>query len=144
MTVERHGKKRSRLKIAIVFNLVIFVILGLGFGREYLRNREIEQEIARMESENARLEADRLAAVDLMNNLSSTYYLESEARTKRGMGESGETMIVVKDQSGSSTQDITYLPEETDVDSPNPLHWFYYFFDHARFEAMHEQSESML
>lgn len=136
MTIPRHEKQRSRLKIAIVLNLVIFAILGLGFGREYLRNREIEQEIARMESENARLEADRLAAVNLINDLSSTYYLEGEARTKRGMGESGETMIIVKNDAASAENGGDAHEETNDADAPNPLHWLYYFFDHPRFEAM--------
>lgn len=143
MTSERREKNRSRLKIAIIVNVVIFAILGFGFGREYLRNREIEQEIARMEAENARLESDRLAAVDLINNLSSAYYLESEARTKRGMGESGETMIVVKNDSASQTQDGVRTPEEADA-TPNPVHWFYYFFDHSRFEALRSASEAVL
>src|SRR3989339_224791 len=95
MNTERREKGRSRLKIAVALNLVIFAILGFGFGREYLRNLEIEQEIARMEAENDRLESDRLEAMQLISDLSSTYYLESEARTKRGHGEAGETMIVL-------------------------------------------------
>src|SRR3989339_2042442 len=106
MNTERREKGRSRLKIAVALNLVIFAILGFGFGREYLRNLEIEQEIARMEAENDRLESDRLEAMQLISDLSSTYYLESEARTKRGLGEPGETMIVVQgDDDDSGAQD---------------------------------------
>ncbi|KKW28784.1 MAG: hypothetical protein UY72_C0062G0005 [Candidatus Uhrbacteria bacterium GW2011_GWD2_52_7] len=135
MNTERREKGRSRLKIAVALNLVIFAILGFGFGREYLRNLEIEQEIARMEAENDRLESDRLEAMQLISDLSSTYYLESEARTKRGLGEPGETMIVVQgDDDDSGAQDAARELGQADI--PNPLRWFYFFFDHAQYEQL--------
>ncbi|MCR4312494.1 MAG: septum formation initiator family protein [Candidatus Uhrbacteria bacterium] len=143
MTTERRGEKtRSRLKIAIILNLVIFSVLGFGFGREYLRNLEIEQEIARMEGENDRLEADRLEAMRLIQDLSSTYYLEGEARTKRGLGEPGETMIIVKDDGDASDADEAVPLTDTTI--VNPLRWYYYFFDHARFDDVRLAGEVAL
>ncbi len=136
MITERREKTRSRFKMAIVLNLVIFAILGFGFGREYLRNLEIEQEIARMEAENDRLEADRLEAMQLIDDLSSTYYLESEARTKRGQGEAGETMIVLDygDDFSEIENKVTLDLIRSNV--PNPLRWFYFFFDRGEFEEL--------
>jgi cell division protein FtsB len=136
MTTERrHEKSRSKVRMFIWVNVVLFLFLGLGFGREYLRNLEIEQEIARMQDENARLEDERLQSMQLIDELSSTYYLESEARKKRGMGKDGETLVVVQ---GVDTTDEDTTEIQTGDDVPNSLRWFYYFFDRPRFDALRE------
>lgn len=129
-------KSHSKLKIAVMVNVAIFALLGLGFGREYLRNLEIEREIARMEQENDRLEADRLAAVELIETLSSTYYLEGEARTKRNMGLPGETMIVMQSARAAEPGDETVAQASEEI--LNPLRWFYYFFDPDRFAKLRD------
>ena len=136
MTTERrHEKSRSKVRMFIWVNVALFVLLGMGFGREYLRNLEIEREIARMQDENARLEDERLESMQLIEELSSTYYLESEARKKRGMGKEGETLVVVQ---GVDASDDSATEVQAGDDVPNTLRWFYYFFDRPRFEALRE------
>lgn len=129
-------KHRPKLRVFLWVNLALFLLLGLGFGREYLRNLEIEREIARMQEENARLEEQRLQSMQLIEELSSTYYLESEARKKRGMGEDGETLIVV--QGADQVDDSIAKDVQIGDDVPNPLRWFYYFFDRPKFDALRE------
>lgn len=129
-------KNRPKLRVFLWVNLALFLLLGLGFGREYLRNLEIEREIARMQEENARLEEQRLQSMQLIEELSSTYYLESEARKKRGMGKDGETLIVV--QGADQESDAVAAKAQVGDDVPNPLRWFYYFFDRPQFDAMRE------
>ncbi len=129
-----HERKTSKLKIAVMANVAFFALLGLGFGREYLRNLEIEREIGQMQAENDRLEADRLAAVDLISSLSSTYYLESEARTKRNMGLPGESLIVVEQASAAASDDMAAGASAETV--ANPLRWWYFFFDPDRYREL--------
>ena len=129
-----HERKTSKLKIAVMANVAFFALLGLGFGREYLRNLEIEREIGQMQAENDRLEADRLAAVDLISSLSSTYYLESEARTKRNMGLPGESLIVVEQASAAASDDMAAGASAETV--ANPLRWGYFFFDPDRYREL--------
>jgi cell division protein FtsB len=124
-----------KISLVVAVNLVILGFLFVGFGREYWRNIEIERDIAALQAENERLAGQKLESLALISDLSSEYYLESEARTKRGMGEPGEELIIVE------------LPEEqapegevlgiaTDESISNPTRWWYYFFNQARFDAM--------
>ncbi len=133
MTVERRARHTSRARWIVLVNVVLFALIGFGFGEEYLRNRDIEAEIARMQSENAALEAERLSSLTLIDTLSSAYYVESEAR-QSGMGKEGEQLVIVEDalEDDMGTSVMTY------DDVPNPLRWYYYFFDRAQFEALQD------
>ncbi len=134
MTHDRPHRKRSAIRIAVAVNVILFGLIGFGFAEEYLRNREIEAEIARMNAENASLEENRLASLQLIDKLSSAYYVEGEAR-QSGMGKDGEQLVILENHS-TSTLDVAPVVNHDDI--PNPLRWYYYFFDFARFEALRD------
>lgn len=133
MTGERLHRHASKARWIVLVNIVLFALIGFGFGEEYLRNKDIEVEIARMQSENAALEVERLSSLSLIDTLSSAYYVEGEAR-QSGMGKEGETLIIVQDDVGNSEVSPTISYD----DVPNPLRWYYYFFDRAQFEALQD------
>lgn len=133
MTGERVHRHSSKARWIVLVNIVLFALIGFGFGEEYLRNQDIEAEIARMQSENAALEAERLSSLSLIDTLSSAYYVEGEAR-QSGMGREGETLIIVQDDAASAEA----APTISYDDVPNPLRWYYYFFDRAQFEALQD------
>lgn len=124
-----------KISIAVAVNLVILGFLFVGFGREYWRNIEIERDIAALQAENERLAGQKLESLALISDLSSEYYLESEARTKRGMGEPGEQLIIVELPEDEAPQGEV-LGIATDESISNPTRWWYYFFNRARFDAM--------
>lgn len=129
---DRPVRHRSKFRIAVILPVILLLLVGFGFGEEYLRNREIEDQIAQMEAENAKLDADRLSSLKLIDTLSSSYYVESEAR-QSGMGKEGEQLIIVED--GSENDGIS-VPVVSHDDVPNPVRWFDYFFDHEAFDAL--------
>ncbi len=133
MTALRSHKHGSKIRWIIVVNVVLFGLIGFGFVEEYLRNQDIEAEIARMQFENAQLEADRLSSLALIDTLSSAYYVEGEAR-QSGMGKAGEELIIVQDLGLQAAQESR--PSYTDI--PNPLRWYYYFFHRAQFDALQD------
>lgn len=128
-------KTPGKIGLFMVVNVVILFFLIVGFGREYVGNLQIEREIARLEAERAELEAEQLETIELIDDLSSEYALERQARTKFGLGESGETLIVVQDpeidDETSSSAGDEYLTEST-----NLMRWYYYFFDQATFDKI--------
>ncbi|MBP9827731.1 septum formation initiator family protein [Patescibacteria group bacterium] len=135
-------RKTSSIKRWIVLgNLIALGVLGFAFTREYLRNADIEREIARWESENARLEGDRLAALDLISELSSEYYVEGEGRSKFGLGRPGETLVVVQD-GASEVQLEPQAAVVVDSGYSNPERWFLYFFDRERLMAAEDVYEA--
>ncbi len=130
-------RKLPKMSLLIAVNLVILVLLFVGFGREYWRNLEIERDIAALQDENTRLEGQKLESLSLINDLSSEYYLEAEARSKRDLGRPGEQLIIV-DIPEETTPDPEVLGASTDDGLSNPARWWYYFFDRDRFESMHQ------
>lgn len=126
-----------KVSVVLGINLVLLAFLFIGFGREYLRNLEIDREIAALEAEKQSLESQRLESLALIRDLSSEYYLEKEAREKRGLGNPGEKMIIV-DTSEVVEPEPEVLGVATDESISNPTRWWYYFFDPARFEQMKE------
>jgi cell division protein FtsB len=133
MTAERFHKRPSKARWIVLVNVILFALIGFGFGEEYLRNRDIEAEIARMQAENATLEAERLSSLSLIDTLSSAYYVEGEAR-QSGMGKEGEELIIVQNNGAN----IEVKPVVSYDDVPNPLRWYYYFFDRAQFEMLQD------
>ncbi|MCH8049556.1 septum formation initiator family protein [Patescibacteria group bacterium] len=137
MTRSRLIKKPSKLGLFIVVNVGILFFLIIGFGREYVSNLQIEREISELERERERLETEKLNTLDLIEELSSEYYLEREARTNHGLGEPGETLIVIQDQ-GSRDLEASDKEDEDQAlrQTENPARWFNYFFDKETFEKL--------
>lgn len=126
-------KSPGKLGLFMVVNVAMLFFLIIAFGREYVGNLQIEREIASLEAERERLESQQLDTLDLINELSSEYALEREARTKFGMGEQGETLIVVQD---APITEFDAPASEEPIPVGNPVRWFYYFFDKESFEEL--------
>lgn len=131
MTTERHTLRNIR-KLGTIFivNLAVLAFLVLGFGREYLRNLEIERNIEDLEAQNAELEGEKLESLSVIESLSSEYYLEGEARRKHGLAKAGEQLVIVDDaDAGTVSIDVG-----DDAMTSNAERWWEYFFDHGSFE----------
>jgi cell division protein FtsB len=99
----------------------------LAFGQEYLRNREIAAEIAAVQAENERLTGERLASVDLLNELSSTYWLETQAR-RQGLAKPGESVIIIPAEDQTDLAPATPPPT---APMSNPEKWLWTFLKPA-------------
>ena len=126
-------EKSSKWKWFLVFNLLAVFFLIFAFGREYVGNLQIENQISRLQDDKSNLEKNKLSTLDLMQELSSEYYLEKEARTKQGLGRPGETLIVIEDSVAGADPGIGPMVEIT-----NPQRWFYYFFNPNEFDRLAE------
>ncbi|MBI1908220.1 septum formation initiator family protein [Candidatus Uhrbacteria bacterium] len=124
----------ARFGTLFIVGVVVLGFLALGFGREYLRNREIERSIAALEAQNAELEGEQLEALAVIESLSSEYYLEGEARQKRGLAKPGEELVVIETAYAAGDEDVAATAD--DETAPNILRWYYYFFAREKFEAL--------
>lgn len=116
----------------------IILLVAFAFVREYVRNIDIATELDRMEAENAALNTQHLASLQLIAQLSTETAVESDARGKLNLAKPGETMYVVDDTDGATNgEQMVTMDNEvnmTDVsigDDPalsNSVKWFYYFF----------------
>ncbi len=115
-------------RLFFVLNTVALFFLIIAFGREYLGNLQIEQEIRALEDERGELEQEQLETLSLIEELSSEYYLEEEARTKHGLGLEGETLVVIKSDAESGESIEVDVEDEIISEVSNPMRWYYYFF----------------
>ena len=78
------------------------------------------------------LEQDQLETLSLIEELSSEYYLEQEARSKHGLGREGETLVVIQSDSETDESSATTPEEEAEMAAVgNWVRWYYYFFNQA-------------
>ncbi|MDA0208184.1 MAG: septum formation initiator family protein [bacterium] len=112
----------KNIKLIFVANIVVFCLVFFAFSREYLGNRALDREIRAYELRREALEQDRLASFELIEQLSSEYFLETEARTEYGLAAPGEDVIVFAETEPEAT------PIEPLRERSNPEKWFFYFF----------------
>lgn len=128
-----------RQRSFLILNLVLFLFLAFSFGREYLRNHQVQSSIALLEQQAQALEQSNTEIASLNAQLESEQFLEREARLRLGLVKPGERVIVVSDQETALT-DIggAKLSDPALNTFPQSLavRWWVYFFDTERFDQM--------
>ena len=117
------------MKVVLAANVLVLGLVIWGFGGEFLRNRDLQQEIDKLQAQADTLESKNLEATRLDSSFAASGIVEREARLKLGLQKPGESVIIVRD--------VTPLPEgksaeptEAPATSPpsNPEKWWRYFF----------------
>lgn len=128
---ERQGKFRRilRLRVILVLNVVLLFFVVVSFGREYVRNYEIDKEIKNLEAEAQKLESENENILSLVNRLQTADYLEEEARLKLGLKKPGEQVVVIPEpeMDAAAGQEIVLAANE-EKEPSNPRLWWNYFF----------------
>lgn len=126
--MKKLGKNGKKITWIVLANMIILFFLILAFGREYVSNIQVEREIAKLEERREVLQANQAERLRMIQELSSEYYLERQAREKHGLAREGEQLIIVKDENEISRIGIE-TPEEVEIELSNLETWFYFFFD---------------
>ncbi len=128
-----NAKAFSSKTWATIVVVGLLLLAAFAFVREYVRNIDIATELERMQAENAALNAERLASLELIARLSTKTAVEGEARSKLNLAAEGETLYVVEDASravgtAETANALDGVTVATDPALSNPAKWFYYFF----------------
>ncbi|MBU0614299.1 septum formation initiator family protein [Patescibacteria group bacterium] len=129
----KQAQGKNKIKIFLGINILLFFVLVVAFGREYVSHLQIQREIKSMESEYEELQQTKLQTLNLIEELASPYYLEAQGRTKHGLAKEGETLIIIEGENELFSGDVQV---EEEIKIANPKVWFYYFFNHERFEEL--------
>ncbi len=135
------------LRSFLVVNLIILMFLTLSFGREFVRDYRIQQEIDNLRMEAEELEVHNLEIAKLNAELETETFLEEEARLKLGLLKPGEQLVVVVDEGvagapvidGGDETVFDFVPsvsQEEEINISNPKRWWYYFFDHNKYQTI--------
>lgn len=117
------------MRLVLAANALVLCLVIWAFGGEFLRNRELQLEIDKLQTQADTLQAKNVEATHLSDHFAESGIIEREARTKLGLQKPGESVIIVRD--------VTPLPEGkmavkpgTTVEPPlsNPQKWWRYFF----------------
>jgi cell division protein FtsB len=144
---KKHFLRRIlELRLFLVINLFILFFLSLSFGREFLRDYQIQREIKGLRAEAESLEARNLEIASYNADLQTVEFLEEEARLRLGLAEPGEQLVVIVDDQVAGSSDgqeelvsdklITHNSQLETTDVSNPTRWYYYFFDQDKFVTL--------
>jgi len=138
-----------RWRFLIVVNVVIIVFLGLTFGREYFRSREIQSEISKLQTQADTLAARNIALSELQTAIQTESFIEREARLKLGMKKPGEEVVVIQEgkveegiedldgpEVKSDPLDLVLDDQAGQLRIANSTKWWYYFFDKKSFDLI--------
>jgi cell division protein FtsB len=136
-------RKLVEFRLLFVVNAVVLAALGLSFGREWMRNSEIQSEIARLEEQARSLETRNLQIADLNTAFRTESFIEREARLKLGMKKPGENVVVIQEDGSTpgpiidATDGMTaeaadprllLAVDREPKELANPSKWWQYFF----------------
>ncbi|PIR78350.1 MAG: hypothetical protein COU28_02070 [Candidatus Magasanikbacteria bacterium CG10_big_fil_rev_8_21_14_0_10_36_16] len=122
-------KKRffnSRLFLFIMLGLA--VVVAVGYARAYYQDYKIKQEIKSLQDDVSSLQKKKINTIDILKYVSSSAYIEDQARTELNMKKPGENVVFIN---GAGVNEKSSTAVDTNTDSgqviSNRLKWLYYF-----------------
>jgi cell division protein FtsB len=119
-------RKIFRSKIFLFSVVAAVIAVGMGVGRLILENRELDAEIAKLETESEDFQTKNLELLELVRRFQTDSFLEREARLKLNLQKPGEQVIGFKRAGDESASGTAYLAEE--IRRSNVSKWRDYFF----------------
>ncbi|MFA7244863.1 MAG: septum formation initiator family protein [Candidatus Magasanikbacteria bacterium] len=120
-------KKRffsSRLFLFILFGITLLV--ALGYARAYYQAYKINQEIKSLQNEVNSLKQKKIKTIDLLKYVSSSSYVEDQARIELNMKKPGENVLFLNNSLDEKNEGNVDNSESGQFIA-NPVKWFYYF-----------------
>jgi len=122
-----------------IVNFFIFLFIAVFFGREFIRDREIDRDISLLQTKANELSARNLQITELSTSFQTESYIEREARLKLGLKKNGEKVVVIKNnaqEDGFFLDNVDNLDKIKKIEVDNPTKWWYYFFQHDKYKKI--------
>lgn len=140
MKREKNNKVKLSTKLFsglfFLIGLTILVFIGISFGKEAYRKKQIQSEIESLQAKIEGLNNENSDMEKLISYLSSNDFTEKEAREKMNLQKEDEKMIVLRKdailpEAQSQDNDPISQPESKDT-SPNWQKWWNHFFAYKK------------
>lgn len=131
---EKKPRKRTAWIAAAL--IAVAVLSGIGFLREFLRSRQIDDQIAALRTEADRLQVRNFQVSSLAASLQSGEYLEREARMKLGLQKEGEQAVVLRKDGAGTMAELGAAPDAgVERGWSNVRKWWTLFADPPSYKA---------
>ncbi|MFA7314762.1 MAG: septum formation initiator family protein [Candidatus Magasanikbacteria bacterium] len=128
--LEKVGMKKrffgSRLFLFIMFGLA--VVVAVGYARAYYQDYKIKQEIKNLQDDISFQNKKKINSLNILKYVSSSSYVEDQARIELNMKKPGESVVFVNDPNSDTKNEVVADNDSTSGQFiSNRLKWFYYF-----------------
>ena len=114
--------------------LFLFAMLGIalvvaaGYARAYYQDYKIKQEIEKLQEEVSSLQKKKIQSLDILDYVSSSAYVEDQARIELNMKKPGEKVLFVNKGNFEKSEAVKESGFSDDGQFlSNPVKWLYYF-----------------
>jgi len=139
MKSEQTGKAPAVLRVLgtksfLALNLVLFVFMGWALVGEWIRGRDLTEQVAAKTLEADQMQEEYVKAAAEARVMESGYLAEREARLKLNLQKPGEQVVVIKGLGGeenteTAEEEIIYRPPSYQLEpESNFAGWWRYFF----------------
>lgn len=122
--------KKVLVKLIFVLLVILFILFTFGLTKQFIKNKQLDNEISQLEEDLARLKLDKkkfLQSIDLYEN---EFFVEQEAREKFNMKKRGEKVVVIPVDETVLSKSKTISKQEALKNNKinNIKIWWEYFF----------------
>ena len=116
-------------KIFRIGILIFLVLFSWGIARNYWQARSVEKEAAELKREIETISEKNKELRNLIESLSTDFFVEQEARTKLGLKKEGEEEVIVLFDEDSQIEKSNETTLDTSIEElSNWRQWLEYFF----------------
>lgn len=123
---------KGGLPLLLIGSVVLLLVVGVATVRESYQGWKVDREIQAMQAQADELEGRNAKLRDIAKALQDPERMEVEARTRLGMQEPGEHVVVLSGLEVTSTWrsavKLDVVDEAPAPEISNPERWFDYFF----------------
>jgi len=114
-------------KFFVVFCLFLFIFILLGVAKGTIKSHKVNAEVAQLQAEIARLEAQNKDFEQLIKYLNTDTFIEQEAKLKLGLKKEDENLVIIPDSEIPLDKDKEKIFENKS--KTNPEKWWAYFLE---------------
>lgn len=117
------SEKSLLFKFVFVFLILLIIVLVIGSVREYLRQKELNKEMASLQEDINQLNLDKSQFLSSIEAYKSEFFVEQEARLKFNLQKPGEKVLVIPQ--GGSGGIVGFDGEDALAGAPGSISHFY-------------------
>lgn len=112
----------------MLLGVALLFFIGFKYSKEAYKQREVNVEIANLQSEIEKLNQENKNLQGLIEYFQTEEFKEKETKDKLNLVKEGEKLILIKEKEVSAENVDENNEVEVIVNRPNYYWWWYYFF----------------